>query len=251
MSGEPPPAGSYVYGVTVAGATPPPVAGIGARPEVRLVADGTLAALVSDAQRDEVAAGARALRAHARVLDAAIEQGPVVPLRIGTLVGDDRAVVDDVLAPHRDRLAAMLDELGPLVELAVRARYDEDAVVAAVVAADPAIARLHARLAGVDPEAAYYQRIELGERIGAAVEARRAADADELLAALEDLAADVSLGDLLDPHTVLNASFLVDRAHLPAFDGQVRAAAAAHPEMAVRYVGPLPPYSFADPELAG
>jgi len=119
------------------------------------------------------------------------------------------------------------------------------------VAADPAIARLHARLAGVDPEAAYYQRIELGERIGAAVEARRAADADELLAALEDLAADVSLGDLLDPHTVLNASFLVDRAHLPAFDGQVRAAAAAHPEMAVRYVGPLPPYSFADPELAG
>ncbi|HLT69644.1 MAG TPA: GvpL/GvpF family gas vesicle protein [Acidimicrobiales bacterium] len=251
MSGDPPAAGSYVYGVTVAGSAPPPVDGIGARPAVRLVASGPLAALVSDAERDEVAAGAKALRAHARVLDAAIEEGPVVPLRFGTLVGDDRAVVDDVLAPHHDRLAAMLEELGPRVELAVRARYDEDAVVAAVVAADPAIARLHERMAGVDPEATYYQRIELGERIGAAVDARRAADADELLAALEELAADVSLADLLDPHMVLNASFLVDRAEVPAFDAQVRAAAAAHPEMAVRYVGPLPPYSFADPELTG
>jgi len=34
MSGDPPAAGSYVYGVTVAGSAPPPVDGIGARPAV-------------------------------------------------------------------------------------------------------------------------------------------------------------------------------------------------------------------------
>src|SRR5690554_2869368 len=109
MTGSEPPGGgtTYVYGVTRPGAAPPDVEGgggaaggahdatvegVGGAP-VRLVARGSLGALVSDVDPEDVRAASRSLRAHARVLDAAVRAGPVVPLRFGTLVDGDDAVV--------------------------------------------------------------------------------------------------------------------------------------------------------------
>ena len=144
----------------------------------------------------------------------------------------------------------MLEELGARRAGRAEPRYDEDAVVAAVVAADPAIARLHERMAGVDPEATYYQRIELGERI----RGRRGRPAgpptpSELLAALEELAP-MSASPTSSTRTWCSTprSSSTGPRCRPSGAG---AGGAAAPEMAVRYVGPLPPYSFADPELTG
>jgi hypothetical protein len=172
-------------------------------------------------------------------------------LRFGTMVDDDEAVVDKVLRAHGDHLEGLLDRLGEHVELAVKATYEEDAVVRELLAADPAIAALHERVAGVDPEAAYYGRIQLGDRVAAALEKRRDRDAEELYEALSEVTDDVSAGEPLNPHMVVNGTFLVRRTALDTFDHRISAVAQAHPEMAIRYVGPLPPYSFSDIELVG
>lgn len=240
---------TYVYGITPAGADAPDVAGIGDA-RVRLVRHGGLGALVSDVDRPEVES-ARALRAHARVLDAAIGSGPVVPLRFGTLVADERAVVSDMLLRHEDRFRDLLQRLGQHVEIAVKVTYDEEAVLRDVLAAHPTIAAQHERIAGIDPDAAYYERIELGEQIAAALEQRRDQDAAGLYDLLCDLADDVSTRDLLRPEMVVNGTFLVRRTGVDAFHDAIAATTEAHPELHVRVVGPLPPYSFSDVELVG
>jgi Gas vesicle synthesis protein GvpL/GvpF len=245
-------ASTYVYGVTRLGVAAPDVAGMGSvGSEVRVVTSEPLAAIVSDVQHDEIRAGARSLRAHARVLGAAIERGPVVPLRYGTVVDDDRAVRNEVLVPNREHLVALLDVLDHHVELAVKASYQEDLIVRELVAADPTIAALHERIAGIDPEATYYARIHLGEQFASALEARRERDADELYQALSELADDISAGDPLSPHMVINGAFLVSRTNVDAFDRRIDEAARAHPEMQIRYVGPLPPYSFSTIDVDG
>jgi Gas vesicle synthesis protein GvpL/GvpF len=209
-----------------------------------------LGALVSDVDRAEVES-ARALRAYARVLDAAIEAGPVVPLRFGTIVDGDEGVVSDVLRPYRDRFHELLERLGQHVELAVKVSYDEDAIMRQLVASDPAIASMHERIAGIDPDAAYYERIRLGEQVAAALEERRDRDAEEVYDALCAIADDVSAGEPLNPQMVVNGNFLVRRTDVDTFYDTVGSATRDHPEMQVRFIGPLPPYSFSDVEPVG
>ena len=242
---------TYVYGITPADASAPDVSGIGeAEAAVRVVRSGELGALVSDVDRPEVES-ARALRGHARVLDAAIAAGPVVPLRFGTMVDDEAAVVSEVLEPYRDRYDDLLDRLGQHVEIAVRVTYDEDAVLRDLIASDPAIAARHERIAGVDPDAAYYERIELGEQILGALEQRREGDAAEIYDALCEVADDVSVKELLRPEMVVNGTFLVRRSGVGEFYDAIGSSTEAHPELRVRFIGPLPPYSFSDVELVG
>jgi Gas vesicle synthesis protein GvpL/GvpF len=242
-------AATFVYGVTPADAPALDVAGI-ADGAVRIVAGEALGALVSEVDRIEVES-ARAVRAYSRVLDAAIAAGPVVPLRFGTMVADDDAVKSEVLGPYRDRFHELLERLGQHVELKVKVAYDEDAIVRQLVAAEPAIAARHERIAGVDDDAAYYARIELGEEVAASLEARRDRDAAAVYDALCDVADDVRTSELLNPHMVVNGTFLVRRDGLDAFQAAILAATRDHPEMQVRLIGPLPPYSFSDVELVG
>jgi Gas vesicle synthesis protein GvpL/GvpF len=80
---------------------------------------------------------------------------------------------------------------------------------------------------------------------------RRPRDADEVYETLAEVADDISAGEPLHSHMVINGAFLVRRTNVTAFDQRINAVAEAHPEMQIRYVGPLPPYSFSDIELEG
>jgi hypothetical protein len=166
------------------------------------------------------------------------------------LVVDDEAFVAQVLGPHRDRFDDFLERLGRHVEVAVKVSYDEEAVLRWLLGADPSLRARHERVAGLDPDAAYYERIRLGEHVAAALEERRDADAAAIYGALCAVADDVRPGEPLHPHMVVNGTFLVPRTEVEAFYESVVSSVEAHPELCVRFVGPLPPYSFSDFEPA-
>src|SRR5689334_3681526 len=72
---------SYVYGITPSGAPVPKAKGIGGR-RLRSVEASGVAAIVSDT-KPPVRAGKDELKAHARVLERALQDGPVLPMRFG------------------------------------------------------------------------------------------------------------------------------------------------------------------------
>jgi hypothetical protein len=138
----------YLYGV--ADATSPPritEMGVGENggSTVEVVERDGLVAVVSDLAGDAVPPTRRNLTAHTRVLEAAIDQGPLLPARFGTVLPDRDAVAHEVLEARLGDLRAGLDRVRGAVEMVVKGTYDESAVLAQIIREDRSVARLRSR----------------------------------------------------------------------------------------------------------
>lgn len=233
---------TYVYGVVPAGSIDA-IASPGVRgASVEIVEEGGVAALVSDLP-DELRVTRKDLRRHLDVVDEAFRETTILPCPFGTTVESREEVVADVLRPRREALVDGLARLEGTVQLNVKVRHDEDALLREIVAAEPAIAHLRRETAGSG--GAYGQRLELGRLVAAAVEAYREAGAARVLDALAPEALDVA--DEPDDELVLKAAFLVERARQDRFDSAVdRVAAAEQKLLRFEVIGPLPPTSFVE-----
>jgi hypothetical protein len=239
--------GTYVYGVVRSGTKLGDLdRGDGQIPEVRLVEDGELAAIVSPAGGEDEAAVRDSVMAHARVLAAAIEQSPVAPMRFGMVFPDDDTVRKDLLDARHDELTALLEQLEGHVQMTLKVSYREDAVLSDIVAGDPEIARLREATRGSSDEAATYNdRVRLGELVGAAIEQRRQSDATEIMERLAPLAVNSLVDQPEKEYMVVNAPFLVQRGQLEEFEATVEELAGDRTElMSFRLLGPMPAYHF-------
>jgi hypothetical protein len=118
--------------------------------------------------------------------------------------------------------------------------------VRALVAGTPPLAEAARRLR----DGSYGDRLELGERVAAAVGAARERAVGRLLDGAGALAAAVDVGEPAHEDMLANVAFLVARAQLAAFDEAIDGVGAAlGAPMRLRCVGPLPPYRFADVPL--
>lgn len=219
----------------------------GAPAGARLIGHRELAALVSEAAG---ATPSAVLREHWRILEEAAATTTVLPLRFGTVMPGDREVVDQLLAPAHDELVARLQELAGKVQLTVKAFYEQEALMRGVVETSPPVARLRERVRGLPEAAAYYERIRLGELVAAEVEKARERDAVLMLERLEPLACASSREPISHPEAAMSAAFLVERERVDAFSEAVaRLAEEVAGRIRLRYVGPLPPYSFTEGDL--
>jgi hypothetical protein len=233
----------HVYGVVPASAKPDP-----GEDQVRLIAHRDVAALVSDVQPDGLHAP-QVLRAHWQVLERAAAWTTVIPVRFGTVMADERAVIEEFLEPSHDELAAVLAELAGKVQLTVKGFYDEQALMASVVERSPAVARLREQVRGMPEAAAYYKRIELGRLVAAEVERAREHDAQAILERLRPHALDARLEPPSTVDAAVNAAFLVDERRVDEFSRAVASLGRAlEGRIRLRYVGPIPPYSFTGQE---
>jgi Gas vesicle synthesis protein GvpL/GvpF len=244
-----PVASVYVYGVLRAGdAGKLEVAGV-ADATVRPVVHEGLAALVSDVEGDSLAA-AREVRAHWRVLEEASRSATVLPVRFGTVMDSDEAVRERLLRAGGERLAAALERLVGRVQLSVKGEYDEDALLRDVVKGTPALEEQRRRIQALPADASYYERIRLGEAVAARVEERRNSDTGFALERLAPLAVASQAEAISAPEAAFNLAFLVDGDRIDDFSAAVGELGREYGEaLKLRYVGPLPPYSFTDIDL--
>jgi Gas vesicle synthesis protein GvpL/GvpF len=236
----------YVYGVVPASERASvPDAGV-AGAQVRSVEHGGLAAIVSDLKDGSLVA-AREVRAHWRVVEAVAAAATVLPVRFATVLAGDRAVVEELLAPQAERLTALLQSVKGCVQLAVKGEYDEEAMLREIVRDSPAVKALRERVQSLSEAAGYYDRIRLGELVAAEVGRRRERDQRLALDALSPGAESVKANEIRTPNGAFDLAFLVPRDRIDAFGKPVRELGEALGErVKLRYLGPLPPYSFVD-----
>ena len=228
----------YVHGVTRAGAHEA-VEAAGAD----AVTDGGLTAIVSKAAGDTRAA--ELMRRHWKLLEAVAEHETVVPVQFGTAMASEEAVAGEFLAPRRDALDAQLASFDGKAQLSLKGTYDEAALLRSVVEGSPAVAQLRERVRGMSEAAGHFERVRLGELVAAEVEQRRERDAEALHARLDGLAVATSREPATGLQAAVNAAFLVERERVDEFARAVAAAADDLGErVALRLLGPLPPYSF-------
>jgi Gas vesicle synthesis protein GvpL/GvpF len=211
----------------------------------RWIAHHDVAALASDADESSRIAS-KALRRHWRVLEEVAVTTTILPVRFGTAMTGDEAVIGEFLAPSYESLAASLENMAGKVQLTVKGVYEEGALLRGVVERTPAIARLRERVKRIPEAAGYYDRIRLGEMIAAAVEQARGADTARVLERLSPLAVATSREAPSSVNSAIDAAFLVERARIEEFSrGVAEVGRELGQRVRLRYVGPLPPYSFA------
>lgn len=218
--------------------------------DVRLIAAGRLTALVSDIVPGPVTQTRRNMIAHTRVLERAIARTDVLPVRFGTIVLDAAAFARRIAASDNSIRAAFRDIEGR-VELGVKASWRAGVVFDEIVAADDSLCRLRDRLLRLTANQTYYERVELGRRVEAALIGRRAVETAAIVAELAPLAEREAELDNLDNEMILNRAFLVRRDNEALFDSRLQAMAERFSgRIDFRYVGPVPPYNFVRLQVA-
>ncbi|MEA2294979.1 MAG: hypothetical protein QOE86_2618 [Solirubrobacteraceae bacterium] len=243
----------YVYGIMAAadGDSWPAMPGLGdPRSPVRTVAEGGIAALVSDLAPDHTPGRLEDLEAHRRVLAQAIKVGTAIPMRFGTVMDSDEVVRSRLLERHAPELSDVLRTLDGHIQMTVKAFYADDALVGDVLATQPDLARQAAALAEHPGPEMRTERVRFGELLAKAVEARRAEVESALLARLSALVSDVRVEPASSDRVAFSAHLLVHRDRRAALDDAIRELGdTLDGVLAFRYIGPLPPFSFADLSL--
>jgi hypothetical protein len=159
-----------------------------------------------------------------RTVRALMDRGAVLPMRFGTLLADERALVE-ALTARRDELITGLAHVRGRVELGLRVVADR--LAAADRSAESGRAYLLARVA----------EHRLAEQA-----------AQDVHAPLARLACDSRVRSHTVAPTLFAAAYLVERDDVPAFRAEVERTAAVVPGVQAICTGPWPPYSFVDPE---
>ena len=233
----------YVYGVVPAPQEMAASCGIGGA-QVTLHVCGDLAALISDTAPGAVARTRRNMLAHTTVLEAAMTQGTVLPLRFGT-VAPALAALQECISANRTGFHAALNAVHGRVELGLKASWKPGIVYDEIVERDPALRQLRDRLRSRPAAETYYERIELGRRVEAALAGRRESEAALLTGELAKLREREAELRPADDDMIFNRAFLVRRETEAEFDLAVQRIATSHGgRIELRYVGPVPPFNF-------
>jgi hypothetical protein len=237
----------YFYGIAPAGAAlPRGLVGLHGAP-VQLVPLGQIAALVSDLDGRAVVGLPAEVRDHVAVLDAVAAAGPVLPVRFGTTVDDVAAMGVAFPPPQQRDHADRLRDLAGVVQLTLRARFVQDAVIAQLVEEEPEIRRLREQTREHLEEETYQARIRLGELVVAGFDRKRAEHAEALERAAAPHAVELRRRPTSQVDDVAEIAALVPRDGVKAFeDALERYAARTAGLVAVRLVGPQAPYDFVE-----
>lgn len=189
----------------------------------------------------------RLMLAHARVQEAMMAFGTLLPARFG-LVARDLAEVEALIAARAPVIAAEFDRVRGCVEFGLRVRFDRAPALAATLAEDADLRRERDRLQRMGREA-HFAMAEFGGRLADRLDRRRGQAQASLLKALLPLARSHVLRRPDEDTEVLRAEFLLasgaEADFLQAAEDCARSldfAPGCEPVLSL--VGPVPPYNF-------
>jgi hypothetical protein len=238
--------GAYVYGIVPADTKGAPQDGLGdPAGKVKLVRHGEIAALVSEVDVDQPLGQPGDYLAHERLLDAVAAKGPVLPFRFGGVLAGSDAVVEELLTPHHDEFLAALNEVKGQAEYIVRGRYVEQVVLGEVLTENPEAAGLLETIRGQSEDATRNERIRLGEIIAAALEAKRNADTQLAVDALDGHFTSALIREPTHEQDAVHMAMLVKTGDQKALERAMSELGKRwEGRVELRLLGPLAPYDF-------
>ncbi|MBS2964934.1 GvpL/GvpF family gas vesicle protein [Actinocrinis puniceicyclus] len=239
--------GYYIYAIAPADvATTAEARGVGDPPAgVEVIAHDDIAALVSEIPADHALGTPDDFAAHARLVDAAAQEVPILPLRFGAVLPDREAVTEELLAANHDEFADALQHLDGRAEFIVKGRYDEQAILREVLAENRTAEQLRAAIAGAPEDATRNERIQLGELMTQAVAAKREQDTAALVKALAPLGYDGVIREPTHERDAVYVAYLVDTDGRDRFRETVEDwAERQRGRIDVRLLGPVAAYDF-------
>lgn len=208
-----------------------------------------LAAVVSRSPIVQYAVTRENSLAHARVVEKAMEDGTVLPVRFCTIAESEEMIIEMVLKNRYQELMDLLQGMEGKIELGVRARWtDLDAIFAEVVAENKTIKELkEALLHEKNEQRKYAGKVKIGQLVQKALAEKKQTEAEELLAVLKPLSLACKENQIYGDMNLVNAAFLITREKESAFDGKMQELEKVYGERKkLKYIGPVAPYNFVE-----
>jgi hypothetical protein len=243
--------GRYIYGIIATGQRREfgPI-GIGARGDVvyTLPYQG-LAAIVSPSPIVKYAVTRDNSMAHARVVEKAMEEYTILPVRFCTIAEEEETIVEKVLKVRYQEFMDLLGEMEGKIELSVRALWTNlDAIFAEVVAENKEIQSIKEAVRREKNEQKQYAgKIKIGQLVQKALEEKKKREVEDLLEALKPFSLACKENRIYGDMNLVNAAFLVDREQERAFDRKMQELEELYGERKkLKYTGPVAPYNFVE-----
>ena len=267
-AGDAPPTGPglYVYCVLPSDSIdiPDDLTGVGGSPPTALVRDGDIAALASEVPLEEF--GEERLRenlndvawleetalAHERVLETALAQTTVIPMRLCTIYANESSV-REMLVRERPALVDALARLDGRTEWGVKVFVDRAALDAAAAERSEELAALREEVAELPEGEAYMKRKRLDTLLREEADLLIDAGVDDVHARVAARATEALLNPLQRPEVsghdgemLLNGVYLVEDGETDAFHAIVDEVRDEYAPLgfAIEPTGPWPPYNF-------
>jgi hypothetical protein len=266
-SGGDAPSGDVLWAYCVlrsADPLPADIDGVGSGARVQRVDAGDLSALVSRVPIAEFGAAPlrenlndlawleRVARAHEEVLERALEQSTLVPLRLCTIYESEQNV-REMLEREHDALANALDALAGRQEWGVKLIADVHRLAEAARSRSTEAAALEDELGARTGGGAYMLRRRLERHVREMVDSLAAEVADEVHTRLQDWASDAVIRPPQNPELsghegrmLLNGAYLVEAERVEGLRELVAELEERHRPLGARIelTGPWPPYNF-------
>ena len=241
--------GQYIYAIieTDREASFGPI-GIGKeKSEVYTIVHEGLGAVISDSTVTQYPVTRANTMAHQKVMETAMKQYPMLPVRFGTISEGLDPIREKLLKERQNEMTETLAYMKGKVELGIKAIWkDIKPVFDEIVTQNKDISRLRDRLmkrrGGVQRD-----QVRLGEMVKDALETWKEQKEKSMMAPLEGLWVDRKLNDHFGDQMITNAAFLVDKGKEKAFDLAVEKITDRYAgKMTLKYVGPIPPCNFVE-----
>ena len=123
--------------------------------------------------------------------------------------------------------------------------FQEHVVYKEILEKNDDIKALKERIAPLPPEKSYYQRMEIGRMVEAALQKEREFYKDDALRRLSPLCEQTRINNTYGELMIMNAAFLVAKEKEEEFDREVQGLADRYDDkVRFKYVGTLPPFNF-------
>ncbi|GHO49111.1 GvpL/GvpF family gas vesicle protein [Ktedonospora formicarum] len=243
--------GRYLYGILADGAKKElgPI-GIGGRDDlVYTLPYQDIAAVISCSPVVKYPVTRDNALAHAKVLDKAVEEGTVLPVKFCTIAESEGAIIEKVLKDRYQEFVDLLKDMSDKMEFGIRALWrDKDATYAEIVEEHKDIKTLKGKLEKEkDKQKKYAGAVQVGELVQKALEEKKKKEATALLETLKPLSLKWKENQVYGDMNIVNAAFLTLRERESAFDEKVHSLGEEYGERKqLKYTSSLVPYNFVE-----
>lgn len=243
--------GYYIYGIIATGQEQEfgPM-GIGERGDyVHVIRYQNLATIVSASPIVKYAVTRANSMAHIKVLEKAMENYTVLPVRFCTIADNSDIIIEKVLRARYQEFIALLAKMEGKMEIGVRARWtDLNAIFAEVVEEHPNIKAIkEALLTEKNEQKSYAGKIKIGQLVQKALEEKKKREARELLEALKPFSLEYKENQIYGDMNLVSAAFLISCAQEQAFDLKMQELEELYGKRKqLKYIGPVVPYNFVE-----
>jgi hypothetical protein len=240
--------GKYIYGIIATDDAPNfgPI-GIGGRnDEVTTIGIEGLAAVVSNASMDHYVLSPENLTSHTKVIEKVTGSFTIMPMRFCTVAETNDEIIA-FLEKNSRELKNKLKDIDGKVEIDIKIFWtDMKKIYEEIVKENKKIRELKEKGTNGDRQSL----IHAGELVAAALEEKKAVEADRYLRRFKKVVPDCKEEELTADEMVAHAAFLINKEWLKEFDNAVDEAAEEFKDrININYVGPLAPFSFVDLKL--